>query len=146
VQAEGLVLLAHHDGTGLYFEGVKGRVSTLDHTYPRGSVALLAACTAAQPNVGTSILNDLNTGGIDAMIVSPFNVRLDYGSRMALEFAKVVRDNRQNGKTPTLAGMFSQATAATRQYFTSNNPNTKIDQMALEFIMVGNPYLKMCGP
>jgi hypothetical protein len=45
------------------------------------------------------VLNGLNNSGIDAMIVSPFNVRIDYGSRMALEFAKVVRDNRQSGRT-----------------------------------------------
>jgi hypothetical protein len=92
------------------------------------------------------ILNGLNDSGVDAMIVSPFNVRLDYGSRMAFEFAKVVRDNRQSQRTPTLLEMFSQATTATTQFFKNGNNNSRLEDMAREFILVGNPYVRLCAP
>jgi hypothetical protein len=148
VPAEGLVLLAHHDEFGVFFDDINGRVLAqgLRHAYPPGSVAVLAACVTAKPNTGMDILNGLNDNGVDAMIVSPFNVRIDYGSRMAFEFAKVVRDNRQNGRTPTLAEMFAQATAATKLFFKEQNGNARLDDMALEFILAGNPYLRLCSP
>jgi hypothetical protein len=92
------------------------------------------------------VLKGLNDSGVDAMIVSPFNVRLDYGSRMAFEFAKVVRNNRQSQQTPTLLEMFTQATAATTQFFKNENTNARREDMALEFILVGNPYLTLCAP
>lgn len=148
---EGLVLLAHHDQFGVFFEGVDGRVVAkgLQHTYPPGSIAVLAACGTAKPDSGMETLNSLNDGGIDAMIVSPFNVRIDYGSRLALEFAKVVRDNRAKGQTPTLAQMFSQATAATVKFFRDPKVNTstsRLEDMGLEFILAGNPNLRLCAP
>jgi branched-chain amino acid transport system substrate-binding protein len=148
VPAEGLVLLAHHDEFGVFFDDINGRVVAqgLRHAYPPGSIAVLAACVAAKPNTGMDILNGLNDSGVDAMIVSPFNVRLDYGSRMAFEFAKVVRDNRQHRRTPTLVEMFAQATAATRQSFKKENSNARLDDMALEFILAGNPYVRLCAP
>jgi branched-chain amino acid transport system substrate-binding protein len=151
VPAEGLLLLAHHDQFGIFFDDVNGRVVArgLRHTYSPGSIAVLAACGTAKPDSGMDTLNGLNDDGIDAMIVSPFNVRIDYGSRMALEFAKVVRDNRLNGRSPTLAEMFSQATAATFRFFKdpkNHNSNARLEDMGLEFILAGNPYLRMCSP
>jgi hypothetical protein len=92
------------------------------------------------------LLNGLNDSGIDAMIVSPFNVRIDYGARMAFEFAKVVREHRDNRRTPTLAEMFVQASGETKEYFKKKKPNAKLEEMALEFILLGNPYLRLCAP
>lgn len=151
VPAEGLLLLAHHDQFGVFFEGVDGRVAAkgLQHAYPPGSIAVLAACGTAKPDSGMEALNSLNDGGVDAMIVSPFNVRIDYGSRMALEFAKVVRDNRVKGNTPTVAQMFTQATAATVKFFKEPKAHTstsRLEDMGLEFILAGNPNLRLCAP
>jgi branched-chain amino acid transport system substrate-binding protein len=148
VPAEGLVLLAHHDEFGVFFDDINGRVLShaLRHPYPSGSVAVLAACVTAKPNTGMDILNGLNDSGIDAMIVSPFDVEINYGSRMAFEFAKVVRDHRQNRRTPTLAEMFAEATAATAKSLKSRDSNVRLEDMALEFILVGNPYLRLCAP
>lgn len=148
IPAEGLVLLAHHDEFGVFFDDINGRVLAqgLRHAYPPGSVAVLAACVTAKPNTEMDILNGLNDNGVDAMIVSPFNVRIDYGSRMAFEFAKVVRENRKNRLTPTLAEMFAQATAQTTQFLKNRNSNARLEDMALEFILVGNPYLRLCEP
>ncbi len=151
VPGEGLLLLAHHDQYGIFFDNPNGRIVAqgLRHTYPPGSIAILAACGTAKPNTGMDILDVLNDDGVDAMIVSPFDVRLDYGSRMALEFAKVVRENRVNGRTPTFAEMFSQATAATIQFLKNpdnQNSNAKLEDMNLEFILAGNPNLRLCSP
>jgi hypothetical protein len=145
VPAEGLVLLAHHDEFGVFFKNIDGRVGTpgLRHSFPRGSIAILAACVTAKPSSGMALLNRLNDKGVDAMIVSPFNVRLDYGSRMALEFAKVVRQHRADQHTPTLAEMFAEATTNTMTFF---EQNPRLAEMALEFILVGNPYVRLCGP
>jgi branched-chain amino acid transport system substrate-binding protein len=147
VPAEGLVLLAHHDEFGVYFDDINGRVLAqgLRHAYAPGSIAVLAACVTAKPSSDMDILNGLNDSGIDAMIVSPFNVRIDYGARMALEFAKVVREHREKRRTPTLAEMFAQATGQTKEFFKKKNPNARLDEMALEFILVGNPYLRLCA-
>ncbi|MDI2077406.1 branched-chain amino acid ABC transporter substrate-binding protein [Bradyrhizobium sp. Mp27] len=148
IPSEGLVLLAHHDGFGVYFDDVNGRVlhQGLRHAYPPGSVAVLAACVTANPSSGMDILNGLNDSGVDAMIVSPFNVRIDYGARMAFEFAKVVRQHRENRRTPTLAEMFAQATGETKEFFKKKKPNARLEEMALEFILLGNPYLRLCAP
>jgi branched-chain amino acid transport system substrate-binding protein len=151
VPAEGLLLLAHHDQYGISFGDVSGRVVAkgLRHAYPPGSIAVLAACGTAKPDSSMVMLNGLNDNGIDAMIVSPFDVRIDFGSRMALEFAKVVRENRLNGKTPTFAEMFSQATTATVQFFKNPKNHTgkaRLEDMGLEFILAGNPYLRLCSP
>jgi branched-chain amino acid transport system substrate-binding protein len=150
VPAEGLLLLAHHDQFGIFFDNINGRVVArgLRHTYPPGSIAVLAACGAAKPDSAMDMLNGLNDDGVDAMIVSPFDVRIDYGSRMALEFAKVVRENRLEGRMPTLVEMFSQATAATTQFFKdpNNGGNARLQDMGLEFILAGNPYLRLCSP
>jgi hypothetical protein len=148
VSAEGLLLLAHHDEFGIFFDDINGRVVAqgLRHSYQPGSIAVLAACGTARPNTGMDILNGLNDSGVDAMIVSPFNVRLDYGSQMAFEFAKVVRDNRLNNLSPTLAALFVQATEATNQFFKDQNGNARLEDMAREFILVGNPYLRLCSP
>jgi hypothetical protein len=151
VPAEGLLLLAHHDQFGIFFDDINGRVVArgLRHAYPPGSIAVLAACGTAKPDSSMDMLNGLNDGGVDAMIVSPFDVRIDYGSRMALEFAKVVREDRLKGQTPTFAEMFSQATAATIRFFKdpkNHSGKARLEDMGLEFILAGNPYLRLCSP
>jgi hypothetical protein len=88
---EGLVLLAHHERGDLWFtdRASPARPQHIDRHYPRGSVAVLAACTTAGvEHDNRIILADLNDLGIDAMIASPFAVRATYGTRLAVEFSK----------------------------------------------------------
>jgi hypothetical protein len=65
---------------------------------------------------------------------------------MAFEFAKVVREHRENRRTPTLAELFARATEQTKEFFKKQKPNARLEEMALEFILVGNPYLRLCAP
>ena len=145
---EGLVLLAHHDGQGIYIETAEDRVlpGELRRKYSRGSIALLASCATGSPSSDMAILNKLNSNGMDAMIVSPFKVRLDYGARLAFEFINVVRAHRRNGTTPTLAQIFSDASAATTHHFADRARQQRLEDMALEFVLVGDPYLRLCPP
>jgi hypothetical protein len=145
---EGLVLLAHHDGQGVYIETAEDRVLAGEflRKYPRGGIALLASCATGNPSSDMAILNKLNSNGMDAMIVSPFKVRLDYGARLAFEFTNVVRAYRRSGATPTLAQMFSEATAATTHHFADRARQQRLEDMALEFVLVGDPYLRLCPP
>ena len=143
---EGLVLLAHHDGQGVYIQTPEDRVlaGEFRRKYPRGSIALLASCATGSPSSDMAILNKLNSNGVDAMIISPFKVRLDYGARLSLEFTNIVREHRRNGATPTLAQMFNEATAATTQHFADRARKERLEDMALEFVLVGDPYLRLC--
>ncbi|MCS3932079.1 MULTISPECIES: hypothetical protein [Bradyrhizobium] len=145
---EGLVLLAHHDGQGIYIETAEERVlpGELRRKYSRGSIALLASCATGSPSSDLSILTKLNSNGMDAMIVSPFKVRLDYGARLALEFTNIVMAHRRNGTTPTLAQIFSEATAATTHHFANRDRQQRLEDMALEFVLVGDPYVRLCPP
>lgn len=145
---EGFVLLAHHDGQGVYIETAEDRIlpGELRRKYSRGSIALLASCATGSPSSDMAILNKLNSNGVDAMIVSPFNVRLDYGARLALEFTNIVRAHRRNGTTPTLAQIFSDASAATTHHFADRARQQRLEDMALEFVLVGDPYLRLCPP
>ncbi|MDE5454136.1 hypothetical protein GWE18_15005 [Bradyrhizobium sp. CSA112] len=145
---EGLVLLAHHDGQGIYIETAEERIlaGELRRKYPRGSIALLASCATGSPSSDMAILNKLTSSGIDAMVVSPFKVRLDYGARLALEFTNIVRAHRRNGTTPTLAQIFGEATAATAQHFADRPREQYLEDMALEFVLVGDAYLRLCPP
>jgi PQQ-dependent dehydrogenase (methanol/ethanol family) len=146
--AEGLVLLAHHDGQGIYIESDIDRLvaGELQRSFPHGSVALLASCATSSPTSDMDVLHRLNKNGVDGMIVSPFKVRLEYGARLALEFTEIVRKHRREHATPTLAQMFSEATSATTKYFGARPRKEHLKDMALEFIVVGDPYLRLCGP
>jgi branched-chain amino acid transport system substrate-binding protein len=146
--AEGLVLLAHHDGEGVYFNQRDHRITSggFLRTFAPGSIALLASCSTSTPASDMALLNALNHNGMDAMIVSPFKVRLDYGAQLALQFTNVVRKHRSNRATPTLAQMFSEASAATTAFFADPNRRQRLEGMALEFVLVGDPYVRLCAP
>jgi branched-chain amino acid transport system substrate-binding protein len=145
---QGLVLLAHHDNVGMYFNDRPGRISAngFQRRYPFGSVALLASCTTGNPTSDMAILDRLNEHGIDAAIVSPFKVRLKYAARLAYEFTQIVRSSRRERLTPTLADVFAQAGAKTTEYFMEQRPTDTPLDPRLEFVLVGNPYLRLCAP
>jgi hypothetical protein len=147
-KGEGMVLLAHHDDYGVYFDDPSRRIlpDRFLRTYPAGSIALLASCATGNPTNDMAILNRLNSGGIDAMIVSPFKVRLDYGFRLAVEFTKIVRESRKKRLSPTLGEMFAQASAATTDFFKATPRNERLQDMGLEFVLIGDPYLRLCVP
>ena len=90
-----------------------------------------------------AILRKLNVNGVDAMIVSPFRIPVDFGAKLALDFTNLVRSNREHHNTPTLMELFIEASKSTSQYF-KDRGDKRMQDMALEFVIVGDPNLKLC--
>jgi DNA-binding LacI/PurR family transcriptional regulator len=139
--------LAHHDGVGVYYSNQADRLKAefFRRSYPPGSVALLASCATSNPRDDMAILRTLNQNGIEAMIVSPFRIPVDYGARLVMDFTNSVRLSRKNRETPTVAQLFAKAAADTARYFIDKG-DRRLQYVALEFILVGNPSLKLCAP
>jgi branched-chain amino acid transport system substrate-binding protein len=142
--AEGLLLLAHYADGDLWYRNGPDHILPEDirHVYPLGSIAVLAACSTADPTRSNlRLVETLNVNGIDAMLVSPFEVPVDYAAQLAINFTSVVEEQRQQRKSPTLLELFRTAAA---------KPSSSMvgvpDEMALEFVIAGNPSLKLCPP
>jgi hypothetical protein len=144
-KGEGFLLLAHHDEGNLYFVKPEDRIirENVKRDFAPGSIAILSACSLGSPQGDNrAILEKLNRNGVDALIVSPFPIRADYGKQLSLEFASVIRDQRAARNTPTLAELFDEAAKRTMQYF--QREAVKFDEMALEFLIAGDHSLRLC--
>lgn len=76
------------------------------------------------------------------MIVSPFPVRTDYGIRLARNMISVIHDERLSGRTPTLAQIFNSAADRTVMDFAKYT--IKLDEMRLEFLILGDYNMRLC--
>jgi hypothetical protein len=148
-KAEGLILLAHHAPSVIWFQDESKRVSSeqLERRFPTGSVALLAGCSTASPEGDyQKWISKLNEHGIDAMIVSPFPVLTEYATHFALNFGLAAQSARRNNKTPTILELFQEASNATLKKFKAQyGENTAFNEMALEFVVAGDSSLRMCA-
>lgn len=88
------------------------------------------------------ILEKLNRNGMDAMIVSPFPVRADYGIRLARNMVSVIHAERLAGHTPTVAELFKAATKRTAEDFAKLK--IKLNEMSLEFLILGDYNMRLC--
>jgi TRAP-type C4-dicarboxylate transport system substrate-binding protein len=144
---EGLILLAHHNQGYLRFSDTDRPPSRIGHDYITrdfrpGSVAMLAACTTVGNVDETSaIVNRLVSQGVDTLIVSPFAVDAEFGTRFALEFEKLVIAERASASGASMRTLFDRAANAVMAAY--ENQDLRRD-MALEFMLVGNPDVKLC--
>jgi hypothetical protein len=141
--AQGFLLLAHHEGGFLWYDKQDERVTRDDNRrrYPPGSVAIFAACSTTVPTDGNAVLlQDFNAHGMDALIASPFPVPADYGAQLAATFADLIRKERYEGHTPTVAELFTTAVARTATYFA----DSQYEEMGLEYVLLGDPSLRLC--
>ncbi len=146
-QGEGLLLLAHHDSGVLWFNdsGQRAKIEDFRRTFKPGSAAILAACsTLGVKPENRLIAKELNTMGMDALIVSPFQVLADYGAQFAVDFAATVERNRVGNQQPTIVELFEQATQRTAEVY--RDAGKSLDEMALEFMVLGDHNLKLCAP
>jgi hypothetical protein len=144
--AEGFLLLAHHDVGYVWYNAAADRIAKegLKRNFPVGSIAILSACaTGAPTHDNRAILETLNGNGVDAVILSPIPIRADYGARLALDFAEVIRSNIENRKTPTVAEIFQQATEQTADYFA--RLGVLLGEASLEFVIAGDHRLHFCA-
>ncbi len=144
---EGLILLAHHYGGILQFseeDRPPGQVAAdrIMRRFPPGSVAILAACSTTGKDLETNaIVERLRMRGIDALILSPFAVDANFGTRLALEFEKVVAEEREKRSGATLLEVFERAVG---NVATALEAEAAIRDMALEFQIAGNPDIRLC--
>ena len=148
-KAEGLLLLAHH-GKGGRLAFVPNRPDSLlsddiTRRFPRGSVAVLAACSVGEltgDNKGMPLLTRLNDLGVDAVILSPFTVDGPFGARLAMHFAAAIQRARDTHETPPpdLRRLFERAVESVR----ADPAVGPLADEAYEFILAGNTAIPLC--
>jgi hypothetical protein len=154
-RTEGMVLLAHHFGKGyVSWDGVESRDPTNGlRRFPDGSFGLLAACSLTNVHQGNdALLKALNKRGLDMLILSPFDVDAEYGAVLAVAFTQALAEARRaqpataaaQADPPSITELFARARQITSDYFV-NKKMPYIDEMALEFIVLGDYRLKLCG-
>ncbi|MEQ8665126.1 MAG: hypothetical protein RIC16_05320 [Rhodospirillales bacterium] len=149
-RTEGLVVLAHHGYGGFWYESGQ-RIRRIDgnkrkRKFPPGSAAFLAACSTADASQRNwTVVEELNRKNVDAIIASPFPVGADFGAQLAIEFTKLVDSARKIGDTPTIKWLFEYAAINAAAALTSNpNRQRAMQQTALEYILLGDPALRVC--
>jgi len=146
IRGEGLVLLAHHSDGNLWFDSALDRFTQEDLERPlrRGSVALVSACSVGGMGpLAYKLIEKLNARNVDAMIVSPFPVRADFGARLALHFVREIDEARRAHRTPTIADLYTAAWESTAKDFAAFNRD--LHDMGLEFVILGDPSMRLCA-
>jgi hypothetical protein len=143
---EGLILLAHHGRGDFTFSKSEDpsfvSALTIAREFPRGSVAVLAACSTSGAGQEHRILvNKLNRLGIEAMVLSPFQVEPEFGIHFALAFQKIVFEERGKPNGLTFLEIFQKAI---KQTIEALPKDSGYQDMALEFQVVGRTSLRFC--
>ena len=144
---EGLLFLAHHADGNLWFSDQDNRIvkEDIQHCFPVGSVAILAACSvAAAEGNNQAILEKLNNNGIDAMIISPFPIHADYGTMLAIHFVQALDAAKAGARRLSMADLFTTAAAETTAHF-KKEIGWNVADMDLEFLIAGD-YRIMVAP
>ena len=148
---DGLVILAHHDQDGLWFEQKEEneRIRRIHRhrKFPPGSAALIAACSAADGlQQSASLVEELNRKQIDVAIASPFAVGTEFGAQMAVAFTQLVEEAMKNHETPTIRQLFEKASNRAAAKLTGSEQTRRAQaETALEYILLGDPALRLCG-
>src|SRR4029077_11880062 len=93
-----------------------------------------------------SWLTHLNEAGVDAEIVSPFEVSSDFGVCLASHFANSIEEARQANRETTLIDLFREASARAKADY-SRSPSVEERARAngiYEFVLAGNGQLTIC--
>lgn len=142
-----LVLLAHHGKGDVTFSasGLPDRVldSDMRRQFTPGSVAILAACSTLGVSAASqTFVNMLVRRGVGAVVASPFAVDTDFGTRLSVSFVAVAQQLRASGTSARVIDIFNQALQKTIDTYGTGSGYA---DMALEFQIIGDPELHMCG-
>ncbi len=146
-RGDGLIVLAHHDQGYLKFndsDRPPARIGQefITRRFPPGSAVVLAACATVGELGETGEIVDRFAGqGIEALIVSPFSVDAEFGTRFALEFEKVLAGERSRGSGANLLQLFERTAANIASAYENQ---AAMRDMALEFMLIGNPDVRLC--
>jgi len=141
---EGMLLLAHHGGGDVWFVPNEDilRYSDITHKYGSGSAVLLIMCSAGaltgeQP---LAFLKQLNSLGVDAVIVSPFAISTPFDVRVAMHFANQIEVARRDKSRLTVLELLRRTTASIQKDVLVAGQKDEV----FEFVLAGNGSLQMC--
>lgn len=144
--SEGIVVLAHHADGNFWFKNIEERTSIEDFggTFRDGSAAIIFSCSVGGSGpLADKIIKTLNDMNIDAMIVSPFEVPGDFGTKLAIEFVRAIRNAHRENQTPTVAKLYTDALSETVKHFEESGRNFK--DIGLEFVFLGDSSIRLCA-
>jgi hypothetical protein len=141
----GIVLLGHHVQGEIHTDDPDDFLAAADlksARFPRGSVAVLAACATGDLR-GTPVLVDaLNRAGFDTIILSPYEVQTDFGVALAISFAEEVLRSSEATSPPRVDDLFEQALEAA---ITNLGDFSKYATgMARELLVAGRADTRVC--
>ena len=145
-RGEGLVLLGHQEGGKIWFTSGPGdgRLVPEDYVrpFPPGSLAVLGACSTANPKGDNQqILELLNGLGIDVIVASPFPIEVSYGVELVRGMIESANEAYLAKKTPTVMELFQLATERAAKRL---GAAAKLREKALEFVIVGDHTIRLC--
>lgn len=146
--AVGFVVLAHQDEGVMWFAESTNHIMSQDieRDFPPGSVGIFAACSAASAKGRNSaLLQRLNERGIDTLIASPFTIDAGYGVVFASSFAEIVAEITPDKPRPTILELFDRTVSLTAQKF-RDKTDGEYGELGLEYVLLGNPAIKLCAP
>lgn len=158
---EALVLLAHHGEGTLTFSASARPDRILNEEvkreFGRGSIAVLAACsTTGVSRASRAFLQTLVRRGVEAFVVSPFQVHASFGTHLAVSFVEEANEARRHGETRRLSDLHERALARVIERFArrAGYKDKALEfqiigykDMALEFQIIGDHELRLCaGP
>jgi hypothetical protein len=142
------VLLAHHGDGIIYFDNplVQWDVSFLKRSFKPGSVAVLSTCNAG--NVQPSHLRlarDLNRAGIDAMLLSTFDVKPTVGIALAKNMAAELVAARGKPAPLMLLEIYEAARRKTVRELAPSVGENAAEGLMSEFTLAGDGGIQICG-
>jgi hypothetical protein len=148
--AEGVILLAHHGENGISFESERDvlAVSDIRRTFPPGSAAILAACSVTNPTSNDHLVTRLNRRQFDAIVASPFPVDTEYAEDLVHRLIDVLNAAYKRNEPLTLKEIFHRAVASAAPASAPEpaDPDRAVyRQEGLEFVIAGDPSLRICG-
>jgi hypothetical protein len=148
----GLVLLAHHQHGVLYVFDPADLASEPElwlwtelrgACFPRGSVALLSACSTGDLSGSTELVTALNEAGFETIILSPFEVPTRFGAHLAVAFSELVVEHRSCGGDALVAELFEVALDETVKALAPELGH-RARGMALQFLIAGKGGPRLC--
>lgn len=144
--AEAFVLAAHHGGGVVRYEENEAHpveAHTIKREFQDGSFALLSVCRAGGVAAAdTQLARQLSYKGIDAIVYSPFGLNPSFGMELAVRFAGVAHETRQDTRARTVTELLDEAIERVKA-----NPGKGawLAGMRHELVIAGDPSVSLCG-
>lgn len=143
-----LVLLAHHGRGLIHFDepAVQWDVSFLKRRFKPGSIAVLSTCSAGSPDQGQMrLVRGLNAAGIDAMLLSSFDVKPTPGIVLAKSMAAELVAARSAPRALTLLEVYEAARRKAIVELAKAEGEETAEGLISEFSLAGNGGIRICG-